>query len=162
MNHALALGRSRVRHPSSDETTHGGVLLLERAIAYLGVRVTPGESAGPGPAAARPHGPGLRSRTSPQARTTRRTTMTRSMEPSIGDDDLSRQRRKREARLLDRAVPDFPGVTLADVVADVLAASDDGHGVIDVTTYLVERGHAAATVQTVVDYLERQSPAAGI
>jgi hypothetical protein len=38
MTHALRLGRSRARHPSNDETTRRGIRLLERAIAYLGVR----------------------------------------------------------------------------------------------------------------------------
>ena len=76
----------------------------------------------------------------------------------MGDDDLSRQRRKREARLLDREVPDFPGVTMADVVADVLAASHEGHAALDVPSYLVERGHTSTTITTVVDYLERQPP----
>jgi hypothetical protein len=43
MTHALRLGRSQASHPSSDETTRGGVRLLERAIAYLGVRALSGE-----------------------------------------------------------------------------------------------------------------------
>jgi hypothetical protein len=76
----------------------------------------------------------------------------------MDDDDLSRQRRKREARLLDRELPDFPGVTVADVVADVLAASSEGHAALDVPGYLVERGHTSTTITTVVDYLERQLP----
>ena len=75
-----------------------------------------------------------------------------------GDDDLSRQRRKREARLLDREVPDFPGVTVADVVADVLAAGTEGHSALDVPGYLAERGHTSTTIKTVVDYLQRQQP----
>jgi hypothetical protein len=76
----------------------------------------------------------------------------------MGDDDLSRQRRKREARLLDGEVPDFPGLTVADVVADVLAASDEGHAALDVPSYLVARGHTSTTITTVVDYLQRQQP----
>jgi methyl coenzyme M reductase subunit C-like uncharacterized protein (methanogenesis marker protein 7) len=76
----------------------------------------------------------------------------------MGDDDLSRQRRKREARLLAGDVPDFPGVTVADVVADVLAASDEGHSALDVRSYLAERGHTSTTIKTVVDYLQRQRP----
>jgi hypothetical protein len=75
-----------------------------------------------------------------------------------GDDDLSRQRRKREARLLDREVPDFPGVTVADVVADVLAAGNEGHSALDVPSYLAGRGHTSTTIKTVVDYLQRQRP----
>jgi hypothetical protein len=49
MTHALALGRSRARHPSNDESTRRGVRLLERAVAYLGVRAVLGEVTGPGP-----------------------------------------------------------------------------------------------------------------
>jgi hypothetical protein len=80
------------------------------------------------------------------------------VEPWMGDDDLSRQRRKREARLLDGEVPDFPGLTVADVVADVLAASNDGHAAFDVPDYLVERGHTSMTIKTVVGYLQRNRP----
>jgi hypothetical protein len=76
----------------------------------------------------------------------------------MGDDDLSRQRRKREARLLDGDVPDFPGLTVADVVADVLAASNDGRAAFDVPNYLVERGHTSMTIKTVVEYLRRNAP----
>ena len=81
-----------------------------------------------------------------------------SVEHSMGGDDLSRQRRKREARLLDRQLPDFAGVTVADVVADVLAASDEGRTPLDVPGYLAERGHTSTTITTVVDYLQRQFP----
>jgi hypothetical protein len=49
MTHALRLGRSRARHPSNDETTRRGVRLLERAIAYLGVRTVLGEITRTGP-----------------------------------------------------------------------------------------------------------------
>lgn len=84
--------------------------------------------------------------------------MPSSVEPWMGDDDLSRQRRKREARLLDGELPDFPGLTMADVVADVLAASDDGHAALDVPDYLVERGHTSTTITTVVGYLQRNRP----
>ena len=80
------------------------------------------------------------------------------VETWLGDDDLSRQRRKREARLLDGEVPDFPGVTVADVVADVLAASNEGHAAFDVPNYLVERGHTSMTITTVVGYLQRDQP----
>jgi hypothetical protein len=86
--------------------------------------------------------------------------MPSSIEPWLDDDDLSRQRRKREARLLDGEVPDFPGLTVANVVADVLAASDEGHAALDVPSYLVACGHTSTTIKTVVDYLLRQRPAA--
>jgi hypothetical protein len=83
--------------------------------------------------------------------------MPSSIETWTGDDDLSRQRRKREARLLDGEVPDFPGLTMADVVADVLAASNEGHAPFDAPSYLVERGHTSMTITTVVDYLQLPS-----
>jgi hypothetical protein len=50
--------------------------------------------------------------------------------------------------------PPLPGVTVADVVADVLAASNDGHCAL----YLPERGHTTTTIKTVVDYLQPQRP----
>jgi hypothetical protein len=49
MTHALRLGRSQARHPSNNDTTRRGVRLLERAIAYLGVRAPSGEIARTGP-----------------------------------------------------------------------------------------------------------------
>lgn len=84
--------------------------------------------------------------------------MQSSIETWLGDDDLSRQRRKREARLLDGEVPDFPGLTVADVVADVLAASNQGDAAFDVPDYLAERGHTSMTITTVVEYLRRDRP----
>ena len=45
LTHALGLGRSQARHPSSDETTRRGVRLLENTIGYLGVKVRPLELA---------------------------------------------------------------------------------------------------------------------
>jgi hypothetical protein len=50
MAHALRLGRSRARHPSHDEITRRGVRLLERAIAYLGVKDEQERSPDPGDA----------------------------------------------------------------------------------------------------------------
>jgi hypothetical protein len=137
MAHALRLGRSRARHPSHDETTGRGIRLLEQAIAYLGVKTEHGEIARTGP---------------------HPVTMPGCIEPSMDDDDLSRQRRKREARLLDRQLPDIPGVTVADVVADVLAASDEGPAPLDVPGYLAEGGHTWTTITNVVDYLDRHCP----
>jgi hypothetical protein len=78
----------------------------------------------------------------------------------MADDDLSRQRRKREERLLAQAVPGDPAVTVGDLVADVLAAGGgDEPGrdrAFDAGGYLAERGHDWSTIKTVVDYLERQ------
>jgi len=45
MTHALGLRRSQARHPYNDETTRGGVRLLENTITYLGVKAQPGEIA---------------------------------------------------------------------------------------------------------------------
>jgi hypothetical protein len=77
----------------------------------------------------------------------------------MADDDLSRQRRKREERLLAQALPDDPDVTVGELVADVLAATsgdDEGGAELDVRQYLADRGHEWPTIKTVVDYLERQ------
>jgi hypothetical protein len=76
------------------------------------------------------------------------------------DDDLSRQRRKRDDRLLAQALPDDPGVTLGDVVAEVAAvvatASDGTAGPeIDVPEYLARQGHSWTTIEAVVAYLNR-------
>ena len=81
--------------------------------------------------------------------------MTSSTERRDGDDDLARQRRKREARLLDEHVADFPELTLADVVAEVLAASDTAPGTLDVRGYLATEGHGWRTIEAVVGYLDR-------
>lgn len=81
--------------------------------------------------------------------------MSSPIEQPMADDDLARQRRKREARLLDRPVPDFPGVTLADVVADVVAASDGGRVPLDVNGYLGAQGHGWQTIEAVIGYLHR-------
>jgi hypothetical protein len=163
MAHALRLGRSRARHPSHDETSRRGIRLLEQAIAYLGVKAEHGEIARSGPHPVTwpsqpvpPPEPVLPPEPAPPPE--EKPTMPGSIEPSMDADDLSRQRRKREARLLDRRLPDFPGVTVADVVADVLAASDEGHALLDVPGYLAERGHTSTTITTVIDYLNRQCP----
>ena len=83
----------------------------------------------------------------------------------MADDDLARQRRKRDERLLAQALPDDPSRTVGDVVADVLAAAaerDEGLGdegptsAFDVKHYLGSLGHGGPTITTVLDYLERQ------
>lgn len=90
--------------------------------------------------------------------------MASAFEASMGEDDLSRQRRKREARLLDQPVDGFSDLTIADLVADVLAASDEGRAVLDVPTYLAKQGHGWPTIQVVIGYLERHGlhPAAAL
>jgi hypothetical protein len=47
---------------------------------------------------------------------------------------------------------------VADVVADVLAASNDGRAAFDVPDYLVEQGHTSMTIRSVVGYLQRNPP----
>lgn len=82
--------------------------------------------------------------------------MSTSIEQRDGDDDLARQRRKREARLLDAHLVDLPELTLADVVADVLAASDGQPDTLDVRGYLATEGHHWRTIEAVVGHLHRQ------
>jgi hypothetical protein len=81
----------------------------------------------------------------------------------MANDDLSRQRRKRDERLLAQPLPGLPQVTVGDLVADVLAASSEDRGSVagsrfDVGGYLAERGHDWPTIKTVVDYVERREP----
>jgi hypothetical protein len=73
-----------------------------------------------------------------------------------GDDDLARQRRKREARLLDRRLVDYPDLTIADVVADVLAASERSPDTFDAPGYLMNAGFGWQTIEAVVSYLDQQ------
>lgn len=79
----------------------------------------------------------------------------------VADDDLARQRRKRDARLLAQALPDAPDMTVGELVADLVAAiatgsdREDGPG-LDVRRYMAERGHGWPTITTVEAYLERQ------
>lgn len=82
--------------------------------------------------------------------------VTSSIEQWDGDDDLARQRRKRDARLLDQHLVDYPALTLADVVAEVLAVSDAGSDTLDVRSYLVAEGHHWRTVEAVVEFMHRQ------
>lgn len=74
----------------------------------------------------------------------------------MADDDLARQRRKREARLLDQPLLDFPALTVADVVADALAANIDGQTAVDLVSYLATQGHSSQTIEMVLGYLQRQ------
>jgi len=85
----------------------------------------------------------------------------------MADDDLARQRRKREERLLAQPLPDVPDLTVGDLVADVLAAAEvaanaPGGPGLDVGEYLADRGHEWPTIKTVVDYLERQDAAGSV
>ena len=76
------------------------------------------------------------------------------------DDDLARQRRKRDERLLATVLPDDPSETLGDVVAEVVAAAASLHdpatgAELDVRSYLAQQGHSWGTIEAVVDYLDR-------
>jgi hypothetical protein len=88
--------------------------------------------------------------------------MVSSTEVWEGDDDLARQRRKREARVLDEQLPDTPALTIADVVADVLAASETGTGLIDVRQYLADEGHHWRTIEAVAGYMQRYEVPDGV
>ena len=71
-----------------------------------------------------------------------------------GEDEVARQRRKHWAKSLNRPVPDFPAMTLRHVVADVLAASDEAGGALDVAELLTYQGHSQETIETVQGYLD--------
>lgn len=72
----------------------------------------------------------------------------------VGEDEVARQRQKHWAKSLNRTVPDFPAMTLRDLVADVLAASDEAGGALDVAELLTDQGHSPTTIQTVQRYLD--------
>jgi hypothetical protein len=75
------------------------------------------------------------------------------------DDDLARQRRKRDERLLAQPLPGDPTLTVGDVVADALGAMEAESGPdaeFDVREYLADQGHDRPTIETVADHLERQ------
>lgn len=76
------------------------------------------------------------------------------------EDDLTRQRRKREARLLDQRVTERPELTIADLVADVLAACE-GDGSLDVAGHLAVLGYGPETTAAVVGYVHRHYLPAG-
>jgi hypothetical protein len=81
--------------------------------------------------------------------------MVSSTEVWEGDDDLARQRRKRDARLLEEQLVDSPALTIADVVAEVLAATETAGQPLDVRTYLGAEGHHWRTIEAVVAYMQR-------
>jgi hypothetical protein len=79
----------------------------------------------------------------------------------VADDDLSRQRRKRDARLLAQELPGTRDTTVGELVADLVAAiatasDDEDESELDIREYMAERGHTRSTITSVEDYLERQ------
>lgn len=72
----------------------------------------------------------------------------------VEEDEVARQRRKHWAKSLNRPVPEFPAMTLRQLVADVLVAGDEAGGALDVTEFLTDQGHSLATIQTVQGYLD--------
>ncbi|HEY8525879.1 MAG TPA: hypothetical protein VIL48_12985 [Acidimicrobiales bacterium] len=141
LRHALTLGHTRLRVRPDDARLWDGWRLLQAATAWLGAPTDDGEVGHGGSGTAAEPG-----RPAPPA--------------DWPDDDLARQRRKREERLLARRLPNDPNVTVADVVAEVVAAAATaGAGTagtrLDVPRYLAHQGHAPATIDTVVDYLDR-------
>ena len=69
------------------------------------------------------------------------------------EDDLSRQRRKRAARLVNQPPSPFEDSRVRAVLADALAAIEQRGGDFDVEWYLVDHGHSPETVQTVLAHL---------
>lgn len=159
LRHALTLGRTlRSRHPH-DARLRNGQALLERATDWLGVRDSAGE-VGSALSGRTHHDPGDVQDPSDEERPV----TAHPQQPA--DDDLSRQRRKRDERLLAQALTDEPGVTVGDLVAEVAAAiategEGDGASEFNVPAYLAEQGHTWSTIKTVVDYLERQGASRG-
>ncbi|MGH9179109.1 MAG: hypothetical protein ACRD0N_11230 [Acidimicrobiales bacterium] len=72
-----------------------------------------------------------------------------------GDDDLRRQRRRREARLLAQPVSGFAATSVGDVVMTVMAATEESGGAVDPQRFLAGRGHCWQTIETVLAYLDR-------
>jgi hypothetical protein len=69
------------------------------------------------------------------------------------DDELSRQRRKRAARLAEESPSRFDDSRVRAVLADVLAAIEQRGGDFDVERYLVDHRHDQETVQRVLAQL---------
>jgi hypothetical protein len=69
------------------------------------------------------------------------------------EDDLSRQRRKRAARLLGSPRSRLEDNRVQAVLADALAAIEQRGDDFDVQGYLVDHGHGRQTVQTVLAHL---------
>ena len=77
-----------------------------------------------------------------------------------GEDDLARQRRKREVRLLAQPVAGFPAMTVGDVVTTVMAATEESRGALDVPRFLADRGYSWHTIETVLAYVDGKSAGA--
>jgi hypothetical protein len=73
-----------------------------------------------------------------------------------GEDDLSRQRQKRETRLLAQPVRGFEAMTVGDVVKTVVAATEESGGALDAQRFLEDRGHCTQTIETVLAFVGRQ------
>lgn len=70
-------------------------------------------------------------------------------EAADGGDDLSRQRQKRAARLLNRAAVQFDDVDLKEVVVSVRGATEDRGVRLDACRFLAEQ----QTIDVVLAYL---------
>src|SRR4051812_48180003 len=74
--------------------------------------------------------------------------------PTLDDgDEVSRQRRRRTARLLEGPVAGFPDLIVADVVAMVAAAGEESGGRVDAAAYLAGAGFPWQTSEAVLAYL---------
>ena len=75
--------------------------------------------------------------------------------PSLGVDEVARQRRKRRATLVGRPVPGSPNLTFGALAEEAqAAASSTEAGADGVEEFLVERGHSRETVAAVLACLE--------
>jgi hypothetical protein len=75
-----------------------------------------------------------------------------------GDDEVARQRVKRQVAALNRLVPGFPSMTLGQVVASVMAAADEVEGGLDIEEFLAGEGHSSRTIEFVLAYLRQDVP----
>jgi hypothetical protein len=72
---------------------------------------------------------------------------------SGSDDEVSRQREKRNTAFLARLVPGFPGLTFGQTVARVVLAGEQAADVLDVERFLADQGHDWRTIESVLAYL---------
>ena len=75
-----------------------------------------------------------------------------------GEDEVTRQRLKHRAAFLERPVSGFPGMTLGQTVASVVAATEEAEGVLDVQRFLADEGHSWQTIESVLAYLGLDVP----
>ena len=72
---------------------------------------------------------------------------------SGSDDEVSRQREKRNTAFLARVIPGFPGLTFGQTVTHVVLAAEQAADVLDVERFLTDQGHDWRTIESVLAYL---------